>query len=229
MPTRAEQLVDRVEQRIIDEGLAPGAKISTREELRVDSGFARATVNEAVRILRDRGVVNVRPGPGGGIFVALGSHFMRVDRSFIDGTPSVESVADAAAVRQELEGLIAADAARSCSLADSKDLAALLDAIERASGDLPSFIGEVWDLHRRIALIGKNAILKATYLGLVDYVQSHRSSPSQLDDSEPPEYFAFRLELHRELVGAVLSGDPERARLVADRHSHELPLRLADA
>jgi DNA-binding FadR family transcriptional regulator len=229
MPTRAEQLVDRVEQRIVNEGLSPGAKISTREQLRIDSGFARATVNEAVRILRDRGVINVRRGPGGGIFVALGSHAMRVDRTLVDTTPSAESVADAAAVRQELEGLIAAEAARNCSLADSKDLATLIDAMENASGDLPSFIGEVWDLHRRIAVIGKNTILKSTYLGLVDYVQSHRSSPSQLADSEPPEYFAFRVELHRELVEAVASGDAERARLVADRHSRELPLRLADS
>ncbi|MCU1414609.1 MAG: Transcriptional regulator nanR [Microbacteriaceae bacterium] len=154
---------------------------------------------------------------------------MRVDRSFIDGMPTAESVADAAAVRQELEGLIAAEAARNCSPSDHRELVELLGAIELSAGDLPAFIGEVWDLHRRIAMIGNNAILKATYLGLVDYVQSHRSSPSQAADAEPLEYFAFRLELHRELVDAVASGDPEFARLVADRHSHELPLRLAEA
>ena len=227
--TRAEQLVERIELRILDQALAPGEKISTREELRVESGFARATVNEAVQILRDRGVVDVRPGPGGGIFVALGRHFMRIDRSFVERAPSAESVADAAAVRQELEGLIAAEAARYCSPADVTELEEILRSLERASGDLPSFVNETWDLHRRIAVIGRNSILKATYLALVDYVQSHRSRPSEIENSEPASYFAFRVGLHRDLVNAISSGDPERARITADQHSHELPLRLAGA
>jgi GntR family transcriptional repressor for pyruvate dehydrogenase complex len=41
---------------------------------------APATLTEAVRLLQERGLVTVRPGPKGGIFVARPDPFARLGR-----------------------------------------------------------------------------------------------------------------------------------------------------
>ena len=57
-------------RRIARDGRRPGDRIATKDELRERFGVAVATINEAVRLLETRGVIEARPGPGGGIFVA---------------------------------------------------------------------------------------------------------------------------------------------------------------
>src|SRR5581483_3046060 len=67
--SRAE-LVARELEREIDDEREPGERLGTKEDLRKRFGVAVATVNEAVRLLEMRGMIEARPGPGGGVFVA---------------------------------------------------------------------------------------------------------------------------------------------------------------
>ena len=68
--------------------------------------MARGTVIEAVRLLQDRGVITVRPGPGGGLFVAEPSSVVRLGRTLLTVEGDAAGVADAIAVREELEPLV---------------------------------------------------------------------------------------------------------------------------
>jgi len=63
--SRAEAVARQLESEILG-GLEPGVRIGTKEDLRVRFGVAVATVNEAVRLLEMRGLIEARPGPGGG-------------------------------------------------------------------------------------------------------------------------------------------------------------------
>ncbi|WP_345390952.1 hypothetical protein [Nonomuraea salmonea] len=51
-------------------GLGPGDLIGTMDHFRDLSGYGRATISEAARLLSDRGTVEIRPGRNGGLFVA---------------------------------------------------------------------------------------------------------------------------------------------------------------
>ena len=68
--SRAETLATRLEAEISADALQPGQRLGTKRELRERFGVAAGTFNEAMRIMVIRGVVDARPGPGGGVFVA---------------------------------------------------------------------------------------------------------------------------------------------------------------
>src|SRR6478672_4245212 len=62
----AEQIADRVRAG----ELRLGDKLPAERDLAVVMEISRPTLREAVRILVDAGVLEVRRGPGGGMFVA---------------------------------------------------------------------------------------------------------------------------------------------------------------
>ena len=53
--TRAELLATQLEARIANGEFGPGDMIGTMDELKQQSGYARSTVAEAIRLLTDRG------------------------------------------------------------------------------------------------------------------------------------------------------------------------------
>ena len=62
--------------------LPAGYRIGTKQELCEEFGVAPATLSEALRVLRARGIIDVRPGPGGGTFVAKMGSFGSGDGEF---------------------------------------------------------------------------------------------------------------------------------------------------
>src|SRR5882757_9707145 len=67
--SRAQQVAADLETRILDERHTTGTRLGLRTELITSYGVSPAVMNEALRILRERGLVEVRPGPNGGVFV----------------------------------------------------------------------------------------------------------------------------------------------------------------
>ena len=67
--SRAELVARELEREIVDDRQA-GERLGTKDDLRKRFGVAVATVNEAVRLLETRGLIEAQPGPGGGVFVS---------------------------------------------------------------------------------------------------------------------------------------------------------------
>src|SRR3954452_582110 len=130
--TRAEQLAALIEDRIRSRGLTAGAPMGTIEEIRLESGLARATVSEAIRLLRDRGVLAIRPGRGGGLFVADQGPVVRMRHTLLSVREGPYAVADAVELRNDLEELIDIGAARCPRDDDLAGLHACLDDMAAA-------------------------------------------------------------------------------------------------
>src|SRR5437763_139240 len=130
--SRAEAVARELESEILA-GAEPGTRIGTKDELRLRFGVAVATVNEAVRLLELRGLISVRPGPGGGVFVARPAvrvaltHLVRGLRS------DPETFEEMIEVRDALEPAVCQAALREHRAADIRDLKRLLDAMEAAA------------------------------------------------------------------------------------------------
>ncbi|MCD2196903.1 FCD domain-containing protein [Actinomycetospora endophytica] len=212
--TRAEHLAARLEARI--RTLAPGAPVGTIEELRTESGFARATVSEAVRLLADRGVLVVRPGRGGGLFAAEQGPVVRMRRTLLAAANRPTEVADAVELRNQLEELIDLGAARCCGEADAAELRSRLRAMEVAA-DWGGFVRATWALHERIAELCPNAMARAVYVATLGHLGT--TSP-QLESDDARSYRGRRLQVHVDLVDAITAGDDAAVRAAVARHHH---------
>src|SRR5207248_2246984 len=83
-------------------GLCPGDHLGSRGDLRGETGVARATVNEAIRLLQERRRIVLRPGPGGGLFVAPADPVVRLGRTLLTVLGEPLAVAGAIEVREQL-------------------------------------------------------------------------------------------------------------------------------
>jgi DNA-binding FadR family transcriptional regulator len=213
--SRAEELARHLEQEIVDGDLAAGTRLGTKEDLRRRSGFAVATVNEAVRLLETRGLIVARSGPGGGVFVAGPATRVRLNHLVLGFKADERPITDCLKVRNQLEPLICEEASARCGTRDAATLRKAIAEME-AHADRPAeFLRLNWALHRRLARMGDNAALTTIYLTLMDFIEQG------LDDVSSDEYFdsAANLAIHRDLVEAIIEGDPKRLTKAIRRHT----------
>lgn len=202
------------------ESLPPGSRLGTKEELRTRCGVSVGTFNEALRLLQSRGLVTVKPGPGGGLFSAEQPPMVRLGNSFLMLDAQEADVANAVRIRDALDPLLIEDALWHASPADLAGLRAHLAAMEKAVGDADpvAFVHANWRLHAAIAAISPDALLGSLYTSLLDLIEGHTLSVLPAGEQPLGDYIAQRLELHRDLVDALDRRDrPEALRLI---HEH---------
>jgi DNA-binding FadR family transcriptional regulator len=216
--TRAEALAADIEQLIVDQGLVPGDLIGTMDEFRDRSGYGRATISEAARLLNDRGTVEIRPGRGGGLFVADPNPVVRLRHTLLTVRSMPTTVADAIAVREAMEPLISVDAARHRTRQDITDLRKLLAALRRSTTDYDRFMRANWALHERIAEISRNNLAKAVYLSMTRCITDLSAHADSDGERRSEDYLRLRLALHTELVEAIISGDLARTAAAVEQH-----------
>jgi len=221
--TRAHALAASVESMIHREGMVAGASIGTIETWRERSGFGRATVSEAMRLLVDRGIVEVRPGRGGGLFVARTGPVVRLRHTLLSVHGDATSVADALAVREALEPLLVRDAARHRTKRQVRRLRSRVHEVETALDDHDAFVRAVWALHEDIAEISPNELLRAIYLAVLRGIDdSAVRATSGLDSTDSSaEYRRHRLRVHAELVEAIAAAESDAVERALERHRGE--------
>jgi GntR family transcriptional repressor for pyruvate dehydrogenase complex len=220
LQTRAELLATRVEAQIAGGEFQPGEMIGTLESLKQSSGFARSTVAEAIRLLSDRGVVDIRPGRGGGVYASSGDDpVVRLGRTLLTISGQPGAVADAMVIRNALEPVIIVDAARHRGDDDIRDLRAALrelaDAITAGTG---AFVKANWRLHLRIAEITPNVLAQTLYQGMLGFAADQALSAEHVTAESDRPWLELRYQVHHELIEAIVSGDTYRANQAAAAH-----------
>ncbi|WP_245974034.1 FadR/GntR family transcriptional regulator [Thermomonospora umbrina] len=221
--SRAETAAGRIAE--LAAGAEPGTRLGTKQELRALCGVSVSTFNEALRLLQARRLVAVRPGPGGGLFVAEQSPMVRLGNSVLALDAERTSVADAVRIRDALDPLLVEDALAHASPADiavlRKRLTPMAEAAE--AGDAVAFVRANWRLHAAIAELSPNRMLRSLYGMLLDVIEGH--TRSVLPGDRPlPEYVRERHRLHADLVDALERRDrAEAMRLIRAHTTTSIP------
>ena len=210
--SRAELVARELEREIVDER-EPGEHLGTKDELRQRFGVAVATVNEAVRLLETRGLVEARPGPGGGVFAANAAARVTLAHSVLGLRGDSTAYAECLEVRDALEPLICRHAARYHRAADIRALNQIVAKMATQLDDPRGFFRSNWRLHRRLARLCRNAPLRNMYLSLIDVLEPI------VDRAEHGEFDGpGHLRVHRDLVAAIDGGEGPELEAAVERH-----------
>lgn len=217
-PTRARVVAEQIETELV--GASAKSRLGTKADLQVKFGVSMATLSQALRLLESKGLVEVRVGPGGGVFATRPPERLMVANlvvSFRHGTATVEQCL---AVREILEPHVAAAAARHRSESDISDLRKLIDEMHERLHSPESYLRLNWKLHRRIAEIAPNQVLSMLYGGLLGYLEE------ECETAVPAAMYLEKrienLDVHARLVEAIATGDAEAA---ADLAAHHAPIK----
>lgn len=206
-PSRAEVAAQRIAAMVAD--TEPGERLGTKEELRAACGVSVGTFNETLRLLQSRGLVTVRPGPGGGLFAAEQSALRRLGNSVLaldadadtDGADG-KRAEEARRIRDALVPLLVEDALWHASPADVAALREELTDLAEAARqtDTAAFAAADHRLRTRLAAVSPNSLLRSLYATLLPVAEP-----------DTAERLQSRYEHHAALLDALEVRDRARA------------------
>jgi GntR family transcriptional regulator, transcriptional repressor for pyruvate dehydrogenase complex len=211
--SRAEALAREVEEQISAGVLSSGDRLGTKDDLRQRFRVAVATVNEAVKLLEARGLVEARPGPGGGVFVASPEARLRSGPMFVGFEWADASLADYHEVRRTLEPVIYQHAAQHRTGVDVRALRSILASMSAHLDEPGAYARYHTAFHRRVASMSPNAPLRSMYVTLLDFFEN------DLATADPPgAVHPGHVDVHRQLVDAIDQGEMAELESAVRRH-----------
>jgi len=212
----SEQIVEQIERQILHGELQPGQQLPSERELAERFGASRTSVREAIRVLREKGLVEVHPGRG--TFV-VNNHSQGLRQSLgwaLRANPA-KGFNDLIEVRELLEPEIAALAAQR---ATEKHLEIMRQAIARMDAsldDAQAFIEADSDFHIALAEAAGNELLSLMLDTIVDLLHELRLRIFHVPGGpQRGQYY------HRQILEAVLARDPEQARRSMRAHMQQV-------
>jgi GntR family transcriptional repressor for pyruvate dehydrogenase complex len=225
-----EQIVQQVEESILKGALKAGDQLPPERELAQQFGVSRTAVREAVKALREKGLVEAYPGRG--TFITDGTSYairQSLDRMIRIGQP--EGSGYLAEVREILEPEIAALAA---TRADEQDLVSMRDAVavmDNAKRDSEAFIEADLDFHLALAEAAANPLILTLIDSIVGLLREQRMRIFLVEGG--PERGQYH---HKRILEAIEHRDSIGAREAMKAHlrqvredSRSVPANEADA
>ena len=213
-PKAADVLAEELRGRIRSGEWPEGLALLTERALSIQTGLSRTSVREALRMLELDGLIEIRPGRGGGARVRrpAGAGLTRQLELFIWGRNiTMEHLHD---VREALEALGAHGAALRRTEADLTDLVARTEAVEAAVKDIVRYLEANLAWHMAVVRASHNELL----ISFMDVLSNaiHRTTESEVFDT--PAVRESTLRIHRSILTAIAAKDPEAARRRMARH-----------
>ncbi|HLK34273.1 MAG TPA: FadR/GntR family transcriptional regulator [Terriglobales bacterium] len=213
-----EQIVQQIEEAILKGELKPGDQLPAERDLAERFGVSRTAVREAVKALREKGLVEAYTGRG--TFVTNGtSQVIRQSLDLMARIGQPEGAAHLGEVREILEPEIAALAA---ARAEEQHLATMREAVSVMDASLnnaDAFIEADLDFHLSLAEAAANPLILSLIDSIVGLLREQRLRTFQAPGGpQRGQYY------HRRILQAVEARDSERAR--AEMRAHLQQVRV---
>ncbi|HVI09661.1 MAG TPA: FadR/GntR family transcriptional regulator [Candidatus Binatia bacterium] len=211
-----EQIVQQIEASVLDGTLKPGDQLPAERELAQRLGVSRTAVREAVKALREKGLVEAYSGRG--TFITDGTtHAARQSFDLMIKVGQQEGSPHLAELRLILEPGIAALAA---VRAKEDDVAAMREAVammDRSQKDPAAFIEADLDFHLALAEAAANPLILSLIDSIVGLLREQRIKIFNVEGG--PQRGQFH---HKRILEAMERHDAETARTAMRAHLEQV-------
>ncbi len=207
----SEQVIQMVVAEIMKDNLAIGDKLPGEKELTEQFSVSRTVVREALRVLEESGLVEIRKGPKGGAFITRNFHkpvSSSLKNLIAHGRVTIDHLFD---VRALIEPQIAADAAMRARPEDLEPLKALIADSLSCPDDVALLKANNIRFHLLLARAAGNPVLSILMESVIELVQEFSQGFSSLRAGRE------HLRVHRELLALIEERRADEARqLIAE-------------
>ena len=201
-----ERIVQQIEQRILNGDLKIGDRLPPERDLAEQFGVSRTAVREAVKALREKGLLEVQPGRG--TFVANGaSQVVRHSFDLMMRSGRDNGLANLVEVREILEPEIAALAAVRAKEEHIDAMRQAVITMDAALTNPDAFIEADLDFHLALADATQNMLIPTLIDSVVDLLRVQRARIFRVDGG--PQRGQIH---HKRILDAVVKHNPAAAR-----------------
>jgi len=213
-----QDVVHQIQEAILQRELKPGDTLPSERELKEMFATSRGTLREALRVLEQKGLIQIRLGAGGGAVV--------VDAPATPLSESLDllirlqkiSLDHLAEFREGVEGAVAALAAHQATPSDLMQLEVLLAEAEKQAAGGPAcwdaFVKVDKETHQALARIAGNPLYILIHQMVHDNIHRYYDRLLSIDADRMQQ----NLQDLSDIVSAVRAKDGERAKAAAQRH-----------
>jgi len=213
-----QDVVEQIQDAILGGKLRSGEKLPSERELGEMLGTSRGTLREALRILEQKGLVEIKLGVNGGAVVKEAtSEQLSETLALLIRSQSV-SLAHLAEFREGVEGIVASLAAERATDVDIKELKKLLREAqkykEKGLSQWGQFVKVDEQLHMALARISRNPIYRFIIETIHDNIHRYYDKFLSVGENELEENYQDL----RQLVEAVCDKQVTEAGNLAKEH-----------
>src|SRR5947207_1008592 len=213
-----EQIAEQIEKRILDGELKSGDRLPTERDLAEQFHASRTAVREAMKILAQKGLIEMRPGRGT-IVIDSDNEAMQnsIDLVMKLKLGEVGGSDNLVEVREILETEIAALAA---ARASEKEIAAMREAImvmDASLSDADNYIAADNRFHEALAQATQNTLILILVNSIVNLLSEQRKQIFAVEGG--PQRGQIH---HKRILESITRRDPEAARATMRAHLRQV-------
>ncbi len=217
-----EAAIEHLTEAIERSGLRSGDRLPGEHELARQLEISRPTLRQAVRVLERSGVLDVRRGKTGGLFVAS----ELIPTLAVSSAVALEesAAAETLRARRVLERAVTHEAARCAAGDDYSQLEHAIELLRAHLGERPLVMRADALFHRAVVRASHNRALETAMNGIAKGLAPIRDAYSGglTRDRET-------LDVHERQLAAMRRGDRSALDVVLDEHFRMLEESFADA
>lgn len=219
-----QDVVEQIQDAILSGKLEPGTKLPAERELKDMFNTSRGTLREALRVLEQKGLIEIKLGVAGGAIVKQ-----------IDAEPVMQSLAllirsgdvsldHLAEFRIKIEGSIVELAAQRATF---KDIEAMETLYEQAkahfeAGDWESFLKTDEAMHAYIGTMSRNPVFQFLQQSIHDNIHNYYEYYLPMNHERTLE----NLKDFEKIIAAIKSGDDKEASSLIMDHVKRFNIKM---
>ena len=207
-----QQIVDQIELRIVSGELKVGDQLPSERELAEQFAVSRIAVREAVKALREKGLVEIRPGRG--TFITNGTQgVIRHSLGLLMKLESVSGSPNLVEVREIMEPEIASLAATRITKDQTIVMTEAVRLMDSYLDNVDAFVEADLGFHLSLAQATQNPIIPIIMNSIIDLLREQRKRIALVKGGLSRGQYH-----HKKIMDAILHQDSKAARLAMQHH-----------